>query len=130
MLPPWSSPTPNLQQKFSKISYKCKPNLAKTIAANNAKILNTKTEQSKKCNCRNKESCPVEGDCLAKNVIYQATIKHEDQVETYIGLTATTFKTRWGGHKSSFKHEKHKNSTTLSQHIKKLKNDQKTYTIT
>ena len=68
-----------------KISYKCTPNLAKTIAAHNAKILNTKTEQTKKCNCRNKESCPVEGDCLAKNVIYQATIKHEAKLKHTLG---------------------------------------------
>ena len=113
-----------------KISYKCTPNLAKSIAAHNANILNTKKEQTKNCNCRNKESCPVEGDCLAKNVIYQATVKHDDQVETYIGLTATTFKSRWEGHKTSFKHQKHQNSTTLSQYIWKLKNEQKTFTLT
>ena len=60
----------------------------------------------------------------------QATVKHEDQVETYIGLTATTFKSRWAGHKTSFKHQKHQNSTTLSQYIWKLKNEQKTFTLT
>ena len=41
---------------------------------------------------------------------------------TYIGLTENEFKTRFNLHKSSFKLEHKRTTTTLSDHIWKLKN--------
>ena len=79
-----------------KVSYRCTPNLSQTISAHNSKILNPKKENNnqKNCNCRKKENCPVGGQCLTKNVIYQATVnptQDPDSVETYVGLTGNTF---------------------------------------
>ena len=42
--------------------------------------------------------------------------------ETYIGLTENEFKTRFNLQKSSFKLEQKRTSTTLSEHVWKLKN--------
>ena len=51
-----------------KISYRCTPNLGKTISAHNSRILYPPIERKEKnCNCRDKASCPVEGQCLEKN---------------------------------------------------------------
>ena len=77
----------------------------------------------KSCNCRQKNTCPLNGNCLQSSVIYQATVKRHDTntSETYIGLTENTFKTRYRNHISSFRHAKHKNSTELSKHIWTLK---------
>ena len=116
-----------------KVSYKCTPNLAKNISSHNSKILNPKiaNEEETNCNCSKNTECPVNGQCQTKNVIYQSTIntRPTEIQETYVGLTARTFKKRWDGHKSSIRNHNPKNSTTLSQHIWRLEDEQKTYTI-
>ena len=47
-------------------------------------------------------------------VVYQATVTTGDKKETYIGLTATQFKARDRNHLISFRHEKRRNETELS----------------
>ena len=107
-----------------KMSYRCTPNLARKISAHNSKILKQNAniqEAERTCDCRIKENCPVQNNCLEKGVIYQATITKDDgKIDTYIGLTATTFKERWRNHKSNFKTRNPKNSTTLSKHVREL----------
>ena len=58
----------------------------------------------KKCNCRNKNLCPLDGTCLTKNIIYEATVTTTSgNSRTYIGMTENEFKTRYNNHKLSFK---------------------------
>ena len=79
-----------------------------------------KKAEERDCSCRKVENCPLEGKCLHKNVIYQATVtpnQNKDQAKNYIGLTSTTFKERLGNHKFSFRHREHRKETTLSQHV-------------
>ena len=90
---------------------------------NQLKIANYVTVGKKK----NNNSCPLDGKCLTKSVVYKATVTETtlNIQETYIGLTENEFLTRFNLHKSSFKLEKleHKTtSTTLSDHFWKLKN--------
>ena len=75
------------------------------------------------CNCRNGEACPMNGQCLTDHVIYGATVVDnlENTSSTYTGLTRDTFKKRWYKHRSDFKNENNKHSTTLSSHIWNLK---------
>ena len=106
-----------------KISYSCSKNLKAIIQAHNQKILsenNTATEekeQVKTCNCQKnrKDKCPLDGNCIQENVIYQATTT-ERHPKKYIGSTEK-FKKRYQAHTFSFRHETNKNATTLSQHI-------------
>ena len=88
-------------------------------------MLNHETPVENMCNCRVPNSCPVANNCLEKNVIYQATVQRQDdqKVETYIGLTSTSFKDRWTSHKSSFRLPNHENDTKLSAYIWKLKRE-------
>ena len=108
------------------MSYRCTENLARKISAHNSKILNKdksdgEAATKKECDCRKKTECPVENTCLQKGVIYQATISRGDgKVDTYIGLTSTSFKERWRNHKSNFKTRNPKNATALSKHIWQL----------
>ena len=47
------------------------------------------------CNCRVKEYCPLNGDCLQSSVVYGCKITSNDTAEDsphYIGLTENTFK--------------------------------------
>ena len=87
-------------------------------------------EQERKCSCPKKVQCPLEGECLASNIIYQATVTCGDEVETYVGLTATNFKTRYANHKASFTHQSKSNATELSNHIWRLKEKNLRYAIT
>ena len=56
------------------MSYRTTPNFKKMISAHNAKILNQKTPDPP-CNCTEKDSCPLDGNCRASNLVYQATLK-------------------------------------------------------
>ena len=50
-----------------------------------------------------KNLCPVENICLTDSVVYQAVVERTDGVtDSYVGLTANSFKDRWTKHKSSF----------------------------
>ena len=64
------------------------------------------------------------GKCLTKCVVIKATVTEttSNHQETYIGLTENEFKTRLNLHKSFFKLEHNRTSTTLSEHVCKLKN--------
>ena len=106
-----------------KLSFSCMPNMGKIVSGHNKKILKGVNLQQRLCNCRVPENCPLEGECLSKNVIYQANVKRLDTQtsETYIGLTSKTFKERWNNHKTSFRLENHKNESKLSTYIWELK---------
>ena len=124
-----------------KISYSCMNNTKQIIDNHNKRILhssyspytkdNKDSSTNKTCNCRQKNNCPLNGNCLRSSVVYQATVTRNDNntSETYIGLTETGFKTRHRNHIASFRHAKHKNSTELSKHIWTLKNDNIDYSI-
>lgn len=118
-----------------KLSYCCTTNMHSMVTAENTRKLKTEygeqgDQVAKKCNCRRKAECPMSGDCLSAGIIYQATVDVSGGKETYIGLTETTFKTRYANHKMSFNHEKHRHNTELSKYIWQLKERDKAYSIT
>ena len=114
-----------LNRHTVKVSYRTTPNMKKIISGHNAKIQTKPTEllTDKNCNCQSKKKCPLDGNCLETNVVYQATVieTKTQQTETYIGLTAPPFKKRFNNHTKSFNHRKYKTDTELSKHIWKLK---------
>jgi len=57
-----------------------------------------------------KNECPLEGQCLQTNVVYQATATSEASTESYVGL-ATNFKERYRNHNASFRHTRKRNET-------------------
>ena len=55
-----------------KVSYSCLPNFANIIKSHNNRILSEeKTQDQPKCNCWQKDTCPLEGHCLDKELIYR-----------------------------------------------------------
>ena len=109
-----------------KLSYSCMNNVQQIINSHNKTILTSAAENnSKLCNCREKNSCPLNGKCLQKGVVYQATVvqKYTNQKDTYIGITENEFKTRYNQHTSSFRLPHKKSTTTLSEHVWNLKNN-------
>ena len=124
----------NLSKIFNKntvkLRYSCMPSM-KNIIDNNNKTVKEADQKpnSKTCNCRNPEKCPLHGNCLEKSVIYQAKVTSKNEMETYVGLTETEFKTRYNNHKTSFNTPSKKNATELSKHIWKLKESNLEYNI-
>ena len=61
-----------------KISYLCMTNMNSKLSTHNKKILNKPVNQNtRKCNCINKNICPLNGNCLLKNILYLATTKSD-----------------------------------------------------
>ena len=49
-----------------KVSYSCLPNFANMIKSHNNRILTSeKIQGQQKCNCRQKDTCPLEGNCFS-----------------------------------------------------------------
>ena len=92
-----------------KISYSCMSNTKRIIDNHNQRILKSSEltantgKDNKTCNCRQKNTCPLNGNCLQSSVVYQATVTRQDNniTETYVGLTENDFKTRYRNHTAS-----------------------------
>ena len=71
----------------------------------------------------NKNGCIINGKCETECAVYRASvhvndhIKNQKYVKKYVGMTENKLKDRIGHHYTDFKHEKYKNSTTLSNYI-------------
>ncbi len=110
------------------------PNLKNIISQHNksAEKQNEPPQpQQPNCNCRRPNECPLDNQCLTHGIVYEATVTREDnnKKETYIGLTADQFKTRYNNHRSSFRHEPQRTDTSLSKYIWKLKDKQIKFNI-
>ena len=56
-------------RKTIKLSYSCMSNVKSTIQSQNAQLLRksiTPSKPQKSCNCRKKDSCPLNGNCLVE----------------------------------------------------------------
>ena len=84
-----------------KISYSCMNNTKQIIDNHNKCTLNPPVHTDKTANnatgnktgnCRQKNTCPLNGNCLQSSVVDQAIVKRKDNntSKTYIGLTETT----------------------------------------
>ena len=117
-----------------KVSYSCMPNMATIIKSHNSAIVRRRTsaekeQTGKKCNCRVKADCPLNGECLTTSVVYRATVKSRGEEKEYTGLTALTFKQRFYAHQHSIRHRENRHSTTLSNHVWSLKDRDRRFTI-
>ena len=119
--------TNNLHKIFNKntikVSYSCISNMASILSSHNLNVINPFKTQTYGCNCRTKESWPLQKQCLIPKIIYQADVENDTNSETkfYFGLTETPFKDRFGNHTRDFKHKTYSKSTELSKYIWDLK---------
>ena len=110
--------------------------MASIIKSHNAKLMKPASGNSiphtseATCNCRNKDHCPLNGNCTKSCIVYQATITSGKQSNVYFGSCSTTFKARFNNHTSSFRHRSKAASTELSKHVWKLKDSNRSYNIT
>ena len=58
-----------------KVSYSCMQNMACIIKSHNKNITTQTTENTtKSCDCRDKENCPLKGNCQETSIIYNAEV--------------------------------------------------------
>ena len=121
------------------LSYWTMPNMGNIIAANNKKVLGEdkaferQLPRNSNCNCRGGEkNCPMEGArCLDSNILYHAKVEEEGKPDAgYVGLTANTFKVRYGNHKTSFKYSAKRINSSLAGHVWRLKDANRPFNIT
>ena len=113
-----------------KVGYSCFDSIDRIIKKHNSKILARNNRENlrtpRKCDCRNKPTCPLNNNCQIKSVVYQAeisTVEDPSIDKIYIGIASTTFKARYGNHKHSFKNHEKRNNTALSTFYWDLKQE-------
>ena len=105
-----------------KLSYSCTTNMANNIKRHNNKILHGDTKNtSPMCNCRRKSSCPLNGNCQSKCLVYRADVSTSNDHRIYYGQCEGEFKARYNNHMKSFRNKAYINETELFKHIWMLK---------
>ena len=112
-----------------KISYSTVKNIRAIINSHNRRVLNPPPAQNIRCNCRKKQECPLNGQCLIKNIVYQADVTSGQKTKTYYGLTSREFKSRWYEHRQAIKNKNSSKATELSNYIWSLKSQNKEFTL-
>ena len=62
-------------------------------------------------------------------MVYKATLRADNKSYSYVGMTEGPFKQRFNGHTSSFRHERFKSATKLSEMVWSLKDQGIDYDI-
>ena len=100
-----------------KLSYSFIPNVQQIIKGHRQSVLENSAQptpyeaRERASNCRKKEQCPLEGNCLSKEIVYQAQVTSARKTETYVGLTGTEFKARFRNLQVSFNNATRKNTS-------------------
>ena len=81
-------------------------NIKSIVSAHNRKILTEELEENqRKCNCPRNTTCPMNGNCLAKNTMYSGKITSDLPnygATEYVGISEPEWKKRLGNHTISF----------------------------
>ena len=78
-----------------RLSYNCMQNMGNVITKHKNKLLFQSFEQpTRMCNCRDKASCPMDGNCLQKYFVYQAQVDSTNPKKYYLGTSKDKFKSR------------------------------------
>ena len=109
--------------------------MAQAISRHNAKVLKADQliDQQPGCSCGDDPaSCPVQGICKTKGVVYEACVKEtiSGNKETYTGLTCRQFKTRFNEHNLDMNNPSGRIKSKLSSHIWSLKDRGIGYEVT
>ena len=89
----------------------------------NRNVSDKKEKQTNPWNWRNKNECPLNGNCKLQSVIYKCTVSATQTFKqrVYLGIVERNWKQRLYIHRQSFKDKRHKNGTTLSSYLWDLK---------
>ena len=89
------------------VSYSCTENISSFISSHSKKLLNSRTGNIKPCKCRKKDECPLNGQCLAQDIVYKCIASTSMKPDkTYLGTAEEDFKKRYNNHVNSFRHKR------------------------
>ena len=111
--------TPYLDTLHSvKVSYSCMSK-SSILSSHNLNVIYPYKTQTYCYNCRTKESCPLQNQCLTPKIIYRAKVENYTNSETkfYFGLIETPFKERFGNQTRDFRHKTYYKSTEIFKYI-------------
>ena len=94
-------------------------NMSRVIKQHNFQVLSTKNV-NRLCNCRNKDSCPLDGKCSQTCIVYKTDVITNKDSHIYYGASDGEFKSRYNNYANSFCHRHHEQDTELSKHIRQL----------
>ena len=100
------------------------------ISSHNKRILEKSEDNNMlPCNCRNKDQCPMDGQCRATSSVYHANIS--DIADTnysfyYVGISQPEVKNRISTHNTSMKYREHEHDTELSKKFWEMKDQGRT----
>lgn len=70
-------------------------NITPVISSHNKNILNPVLNAEYICNCRSKESCPLQNKCMTPKTVYRADVKDTKNDEKNCSYRSTLQKTFW-----------------------------------
>ena len=109
-----------------KVAYCCTENLSSIIKTHNKKVTKKKIPPRDQCNCKDRNDCPLDGNCQTSDIIYKciaSTTFNPDEI--YIGTAEGNFKKRYYNHKTSSKNREKANDTTFSKYEWEVKDKYK-----
>ena len=95
---------------------------------NNKLIFQSFEKPTRMCNCRDKASCPMNGNCLQKCFVYQAQVDSPNLRKYYLGTSGDEFKSRYNNHIMSFPNKGYEKETELSKYVCKYKDKGENFT--
>ena len=97
--------------------------MSSIISSHNLNVINPYKKQTYSCNCRVKESCLLQNQCLTPKIIYRTDIEYNINSETKLcfALTEKPSKERFWKLGRDFKHKAYSKSIKLSKYIWDLK---------
>ena len=106
-----------------KVIYSCMSTMSSILSSHNLNVVNPCKTQTYGCNCRIKESCPLQNQFLKPKVVYRTDVENDISTETklYLKLTETPFKEQFRNHTSDFKYKTYSKRIELSKYIWDLK---------
>ena len=106
----------------AKVSYSCTENMSSFFSSHKKKLLNSRTGNIKPRNCRKKDECPLNEQCLVRDIVYKCIASASmNPDKTYLGTAERDFKKRNNNHTKSFRHKRYSKETTLSKSICEIK---------
>ena len=117
-------------KKKLKLSYSCVGSLKSKFSAHNRKILSKGRDiamPKQSCNCQNKAECPMDGNCVCFDVVYQAEVckatENKGEGKLYLGLASGNWKARYANHRRSFNDRSRVGDTELAKYVWDLKDN-------
>ena len=119
-----------LNKNTIKLHFSCMQNMGNVIAKHNNKLLFQSFEQPTwMCNCRDKASCPMNGNCLQQCFLYQAQVENANSRKYYLVTPEDDFKTTYKDHTMSFWNKGYEKETELSKYVWNLQDKGEDFTI-